>query len=459
MKSLIKIFGKYVGLGWMIMLLLLGANLVLLLGIIIDGSSDERYKMMGSISRMEENVFSGEEGERLLITEEGERYLEEKDCEFLMVLSDDGDVIADWHLPEGFASHYTAGEIAAFSKWYLKDYPVKIWRGERGLLVAGFPRESVWKYNMEFSMSFIYNINSYASAFLLVNLAVLLLLIGWLACRFYHTLKPMAEGMDLLAQNKRAGLPEKGIASELCAKINRTSDILEEQRHSLEQRDTARTEWIAGVSHDIRTPLAIIMGYADEMEENEELNGEERKKAEIIRSQSLKIKQLIEDLNLTSKLEYHMQPLRLEEIRPAPLLRQLAAEIMNEGLAEKYELIPDISTEAENAVTQADKELLMRAVRNLLYNSMNHNPEGCHIRLECRREKNLLVLGVKDDGTGIPKEVCRILSEEGKDGKENEKKPHIMGLRIVKQIALAHNGGFRIAEEGHLVEITLHINT
>ena len=62
------------------------------------------------------------------------------------------------------------------------------------------------------------------------------------------------------------------------------------------------------VSHDIRTPLSMVMGYAGQIEDNESLPESERKKARIIRQQSTKMKNLINDLNLASKLEYNMQP-------------------------------------------------------------------------------------------------------------------------------------------------------
>lgn len=60
------------------------------------------------------------------------------------------------------------------------------------------------------------------------------------------------------------------------------------------------------------------MGYADNLENDAELPEEARKQAGIIKEQSLKIKTLIEDLNLTSKLEYQMQPLRMENMYPPP---------------------------------------------------------------------------------------------------------------------------------------------
>ncbi|MFR3752980.1 MAG: sensor histidine kinase [Enterocloster sp.] len=77
----------------------------------------------------------------------------------------------------------------------------------------------------------------------------------------------------------------------------------ERQRRQLGRRDEARTEWIGGVSHDIRTPLSLVMGYADMIESQPETEPEVRKKAALIRKQSLRIRDLIEDLNPGFQLE------------------------------------------------------------------------------------------------------------------------------------------------------------
>ena len=224
----------------------------------------------------------------------------------------------------------------------------------------------------------------------------------------------------------------------------------------IQKRDMARTEWIAGISHDIRTPLSVIMGYADELMENENLEESDRIRAGVIRNQSIKIRQLIEDLNLTSKLEYNMQPLRVTSFYPAALLRTLAAEFINEGLDGQWEVSLAIEPEMEGTILKGDEELIKRAVRNLLSNSTRHNADGCSIWLRGEIRENSCVIKVSDDGIGIPNKVVRCLLEEDGDTLD-EKKPHIMGLRIVKQIAKAHKGDFQISEKGHCVNISFPI--
>lgn len=336
-----------------------------------------------------------------------------------------------------------------------------------GLLVLGYPKDSLWKYNVEMPRDFFEQFLVYFKIEIIGNILFVLATVIFLGYRYYRSMKPMTEGLELLAANKRVYLSEKGVTSELAGQINRASEILEEQRRTLQTRDHARTEWIAGVSHDIRTPLSVIMGYADELEGKESISEEDRKKAEIMKGQVLQIKQLIEDLNLTSKLAYQMQPLRIEAFSLAPVLRSLIAERINEGLDEKYRLIPEIDASAQECRLKADKALLSRAVRNLINNSIRHNPDGCTVWIEAGLAGEGLMIAVSDNGRGIPAEIVGLLLEQGTDFNDvlsvsgiaaNQKKPHIMGLRIVKQVALAHKGRFGIEKNGHRVSIWLPVS-
>ena len=201
----------------------------------------------------------------------------------------------------------------------------------------------------------------------------------------------------------------------------------------------------------------MVMGYADSLENDATLPLEARKEAGIIREQSLKIKTLIEDLNLTSKLEYHMQPLRVKDFMPAALLRQAVVSILNGGGQGSCELETDIDDALEPVVMRGDEALLSRALQNLIGNSIRHNP-GCRIcvsgRLERKDGQSLCVLSVRDDGSGIPEEVRRIL--EGLRPSDPGG-PHIMGLRIVSQITSAHGGQMRFSADGR--EVLLYLPT
>lgn len=218
-----------------------------------------------------------------------------------MVLDDDGSVIWQHDLPQNLNKHYTASEIASFSRWYLDDWPVFCWTADYGLFVAAMPRGSVWRCN-------IYNnaqlMNAMAAG-MLPALALLLgvpaaccLLFSWRGARRLQTI---AAGLATVADGGTIRLPTDGFAGELADTVNRTSEQLRRRNEIIARRDDARTSWIAGVSHDVRTPLALILGWAEQLEQDTALPAAARQKACGIRTQSEKLRALIEDLNLTSK--------------------------------------------------------------------------------------------------------------------------------------------------------------
>lgn len=372
----------------------------------------------------------------------------ETEFQWAMAISPEGEVIWSWRLPEEIPLFYSLSDVASFSRWYICDYPVRVWEKGENLFVFAAPKDMYSKYSWEFRIEELNKIPVYIKCGLLLNISVIaffILVLGW---RFYKALKPVGEGIDRLSrQEEPVQIREKGIASEIAGKLNRTSGILQKQKEKLEQRDRARTEWIAGVSHDIRTPLALIMGYSDELSREDALGSEEKKKAEMICRQSLVIRQLIQDLNLTSKLAYHAQPLHKTEFAPAILLRECVAEFYNEGLEQNYEIEVIVTEEGEQVRLTGDLGLWKRALRNLLGNSIRHNPSGCRVTAALKIQEGSVCYEIRDSGTGIPGKIADIL--EGK-GSEAEESVHIMGLRLASQIAAAHGGEIQFIrrEEG-----------
>ena len=311
-----------------------------------------------------------------------------------MVLDADGRVIWSYALPRTLDRRYTSSDVARFSRWYLDDYPVFCWTEDYGLFVAGTEPGSMWKYT------------AYTSPGMLTDVAGFLLpcLLGMLAAELAVCFLLSWRG-----------------ARELLA---------------LARRDNARTQWIAGVSHDVRTPLALILGWAEQLERDAVLPETARQKAGGIRTQSEKLRTLIEDLNLTSKLEYGTQPLRKQEFAAGPLFRELVAQFCESPQAETCEVSLQQTAAAEQAKLCVDRALLERLLENLLGNSIRHNAAPVEIEVQTDAAGNRFCLTVADNGTGYPPAVLAALQSTP----QNEQTPHILGLHVVEQIAAAHGG-------------------
>lgn len=356
--------------------------------------------------------------------------------EWAMVLDDDGNVIWSYQLPENLDHRYTSSQVASFTRWFLNDYPVFCWIQDYGLFVIALAPGSLWRYNVWMSSALIEGlIRSLPPFFLFLFLTVLgaCLFFSW---RSAKQLRTVSDGLDALANGQTVTLSTRGFTGELAEKLNQTSQQLQKRNELIARRDTARTNWIAGVSHDIRTPLSLILGWAEQLGQDAALPESSREKASGICTQSEKIRSLIEDLNLTSKLQYGAQPLRCQPLTAGPLLRELAAQFYENPLAESCELELSQTEEAEHTVLNVDKALLSRAVENLLNNSVRHNTQPVTVTLTAQLTNGLFQLTVSDNGQGYPPAVLAALREP----ETSDNAPHILGLHVVEQIIQAHGG-------------------
>ena len=348
------------------------------------------------------------------------------------------------NVPDTIPAGYSLSDIADLSVGYLDGYPTYTGSTENGIVVLGYPKDSFWKHTRaSWNYNFFAHLPQIIFLVLTVNISVILLIYVIANMKFLKPVKPITKGIQNLSVGEPVHIPEKGLLSDISANINRTSDILQEQRQQLKKKETARANWIAGVSHDIRTPLSMIMGYAGQLKDDENLTGEERRKAEVIVKQSKRMQNLINDLNLASKLEYNMQPINTAKQNLLAVVRQIVVDFINMDIEDKY----PIKWLTDEALTvcpvNVDKDLLKRAVSNLIQNSINHNEQGCKIYIEVTADDNYCTAIVSDDGIGASDELIEklnktphyMLCDENTTGQQ-----HGLGLLIVKQIVSVHGG-------------------
>ena len=222
---------------------------------------------------------------------------------------------------------------------------------------------------------------------ILSNISVLILGYLFIDRRMLHSLKGILNGIQKLSHGETVQVHEKGIFSDVALCLNQTSDLLRKQ-------SVYRENWIAGVSHDVRTPLSVILGRAGQLEEGNYSSEETRKQALYIKNQALKLRELINDLNLFSQLEKGTQPLREETFH-------LSAFFHSEPRTQHYQIETCIAPDIEKEILHGDPGRLSRAINNLLYNSIRHTPEGTILTLSMTNQSDLYRFSVSDNGKGI----------------------------------------------------------
>ena len=433
MNTVQRFFRRYVFSMVGTMILFFAVNIALFSAIIIAGS------MSGSDSSFSIGEFSDHvilQGGNWVADDAAISMLREESA-WAMLLNEDGDVVWQQDLPENLPRSYTSAEVASFSRWYLEDYPVKIWtRADGCLMVVGFQPGTLVKYYFSLEWPYMGVMFAGIGAVFIGNLVFIVFLVLRNTRRVERAMTPILEGIQNLSHGRAQYLKEQGELAEINAGLNRAADYMR-------KKDNTRAEWIRGVSHDIRTPLSMVLGYASELENDRALPQEARKQAGIIRREGEKMRRLIDELNLTTKLEYALQPIRFKDVDWVEISRQAVSEVLNGGLESRYELIFTEMHPGRPIHLLGDDGLLRRMLDNLIRNSITHNPQGCRIVLSVGEGNGRCLCMVSDDGMGIAPEFLKVLNR-GNDiastREGDESAEHGLGLKLVMQIVKAHRG-------------------
>lgn len=233
------------------------------------------------------------------------------------------------------------------------------------------------------------------------------LLIGLIIIRTIT--KNYSEIIEVMQQFKQGDLTARidfksnGNEKQLAELFNEMADILTQNIDKLKEVENLRRELIANVSHDLRTPIAIIRGYLETLQIKEEnLTAEDRKRyIEMVSNSSEKLERLVNELFELSKLEAN-------QIKPQKEAF-IISELVND-MGTKYQLIAknkkitiDTFLSKELAPVFADISLIERVIQNLLDNAIKFTPPNGNISITTEKcVNNHVKITIADTGIGIP---------------------------------------------------------
>jgi signal transduction histidine kinase len=215
---------------------------------------------------------------------------------------------------------------------------------------------------------------------------------------------------------------------------------LARQNERLLALDQMKDDFIASVSHEFRTPLTSIRGYAELLQEAN-LPAEHRDFVNVIDRNSARLAGLVEDLLLMAQIQSGGLPLDLDEVVLNHLIARAGEAAKPFAASKRIDL--DIDTEPELVTTQADAERLGQVLDNLVSNAIKYTPDGGGVSIKMTHTGDTATIAVSDTGIGIPEdEQAQMFSRffRSSNARHSGIEGSGLGLAITRGIVEAHGG-------------------
>ncbi|WP_339244053.1 HAMP domain-containing sensor histidine kinase [Paenibacillus sp. FSL R10-2796] len=380
-----------------------------------------------------------------IVNEEGLKKLQEMSA-WVQFLNDQGEQAAAFYTPEELKTEYSPIEIVQMYKYKELDARTTVFVSEAQHFsyFLGINNPKIGRYVMTYDYAKIFkDVNVFLFIFLIVDVLIVILIGFLFGKKLTAPLHTLIEGIQQLRERRFKKMPTpKGVYEDVFRNMNELSEKLDRHEEERKRLDQMREEWISNVSHDMKTPLASIQGYAEFINDSAtDLTAQELQEyTSIIKSKSMYMKDLLDDLNLTTRLRNHQLSLQFEEVNLVQFLREMTIELLNDPTFGERQI--EFEANMAKAMHKVDKKLLKRAILNLIYNALVHNDENVvvKIRVDTGSESHTRI-SISDNGQGISaKDLEQIFERYYRGTNTASKHGTGLGMAIARDIIWAHEG-------------------
>lgn len=274
-----------------------------------------------------------------------------------------------------------------------------------------------------------------ATMYSALGAAVAALFIGALLARtISHPMSELKAATELVAQGQlghQVPVRSQDEIGQLAASFNQMSA-------DLAHANDLRRQMTADIAHDLRTPLSVIQGYTEALNEGKLHGNPAMFKA--MHGQVQHLTRLVEDLRTLSLADAGQLPLLRQPVDPAALLEHSALAYMPQAEQQEVALKVDVAPDLPAANLDADR--MIQVIGNLVSNALRYTTAGGEIRLAAGRDNGSLRLEVQDTGSGIAAEDLPFVFERfyRGDRARSDSGESGLGLAIARSIVEAHGG-------------------
>lgn len=267
-------------------------------------------------------------------------------------------------------------------------------------------------------------------------------LLGMISTHFSTPHRPSEQElrlMDLLARQTADYLERKRVEEEREQLLSREHEL----RETAEEANRLKDEFLAIMSHELRNPLNVILGYAELLLRVDEIKSSEnlRRMADAVKRNAVAQSKLIRDLLDLSRLRSGKLELNRETISPVTSIENAIETVRLD--AQGKEITIEVQAPGDLVFVKADPVRLEQIIWNLLNNSIKFTPKGGRIVVRLEEEADQIVLTVADNGQGIDSSFLPHIFEifrQADAGTNRSQSGMGIGLAVVQQLVELHGG-------------------
>lgn len=369
---------------------------------------------------------------------------------WIQVIDESGQEIFSYNKPEHYPTSYSASELIAFgtsgyengNTVFASSYEAS---GEVWNYLVGFPY-AIGKYMLYYNGE---TVGRLSPVFRMAILLVLCLVAAvFLAYGFWLTrqMGKITKGIESISLRTYRPFQENGIFGSIYTALNKMDMEIQRSDQLRENTERARQEWIANITHDLKTPLSPVKGYAELLSDGAVTESQTvQEYGSIILKNVDHAEKLINDLKLTYQLDSGALPFHPQQIRLVRYLRELVIDITNDPAFSGRDL--EFESNLPELTASVDPDLFRRAVQNLIVNALVHNPPETKVIISITEiQGSGISISIRDNGVGMSEEEQSNLFSRYYRGTNTKEKPEGsgLGLAIAKQIVLLHGGDIAV---------------
>lgn len=284
--------------------------------------------------------------------------------------------------------------------------------------------------------------------FITTGILLAAVILGGLAYGFFmtKTIRKLATSIRDISERCYLPFKAKGTFRDLYHSLNELDAEVKAGDKLREETDCLRREWISNITHDLKTPLSPIKGYAEILHDETEKTPEQCKRyADIMLKNTAYMESLIDDLKLTWQLENGMLPVKRQEQNLIRFLRELSIDILNRPEYENRTILFECVD--ETVLLSFDEKLFTRAFQNLILNAFVHGNKNTEVTIQITPSENKVSIILSDNGNGMSKLETERLFERYYRGTNTESQTGGtgLGLAIAKNIVTLHGGTISVS--------------